>query len=75
MNIVHTGLNIAPELELVTAFVDLNSAQLASSIVDILKQVPVNGAEMTKIKCPDGCTFRDSVSHQAALDPIKPSRI
>ncbi len=63
MNIVHAGLNVAPELKLVTAFVDLNSAQFARPIVHVLKQVAVNGTEMSKIECPDGCAFRDSVGH------------
>ena len=74
-HVVHSSLNVASELKLMAAFADLDRAQLACPIVDVLKQVAVNGAEMSKIERPDGYTFRNSISHQAALDSIKPSRI
>ena len=45
------------------ALVDLDGAQLACPIVNVLKQVVVNGLEMRKVECPDRCAFRDFVSH------------
>jgi hypothetical protein len=75
MDVGHASRDVAPELKLVAALVDLDGAQIACPAVDVLEEVVVDGTEMSKIKCPDWWTFRDSVSHQAALDPIKPSRI
>jgi hypothetical protein len=63
MNIGHAGVDVAPELKLVPAFVDFDRARFTRPIVHVLKQMAVNGTQMSKIKCPDGCAFRDSVSH------------
>src|SRR3954454_23510232 len=43
MHVVHSSLNVAPELKLMAPFADLDSAQLACPIVQVLKQVAMNG--------------------------------
>jgi len=74
MNIVHTGLNIAPELELVTAFVDLNSAQFASPIVDVPEEMAVDCAKVLQVEISRRHPFPCPLGHKTTLDPIqKPS--
>ena len=44
MDVRHAGLDELAELELLAAFADLDRAQLAGPVVDILKQVPMDRA-------------------------------
>ena len=38
VNVRHAGLDVLPELELLVALADLDGAQLAGPLVDVLKQ-------------------------------------
>jgi len=50
MNVAHTGFDEAPKLKTVPAFGDFNRAKVASPRVEVLKKMPVNGAQMLKIE-------------------------
>lgn len=50
MNVVHAGLDVASKLELVAALIDLDGAQLACPIIDVLEEVAMDCAKMVEIK-------------------------
>ena len=52
MDIRHTSLNEPPRLELIAAFLDLDSPYLAGPFVNILKKMVVNRLEMIKVEIP-----------------------
>ncbi len=49
MNIGHPCLDVAAKLELMATLVDFDRAQFARPIVHVLKQVAVNGTEMSQL--------------------------
>jgi len=50
MHVVHSTLNVAPELKLMTAFVDLDRARLPCPVVDILEKMAIDCAKMLQIE-------------------------
>ena len=50
MNVRHAGLDVLPELELLVALADLDGAQLAGPLVDVLKQMAMDRTEMREVE-------------------------
>jgi hypothetical protein len=75
MDIAHTGFNEAAELKLVSALGDLDAAQHASPIKDILKQVPVDGLQMQQIEVPGGDAFTDPLRNQGTFEGFELSLV
>ncbi len=71
MDIAHAGLNILPELELLGIFADLDRAQFAGPIVDILEQMAMNGLQMSKIEGAAWNAFSASLDNEASFVSIE----
>src|SRR6266704_3488313 len=71
MNIGHAGLNVAPELKLMAALVNLDRAQLACPIVDVLKEVVMDCAKMLQIEFACRYSSPCPLGRKATLDPIQ----
>src|SRR2546423_3270450 len=50
VNVRHAGFDVLPELELLVALADLDGAQLASPVVDVLEQMAVDRAQVGKVE-------------------------
>jgi len=57
VNVPHAGLDEPAEQELMPALGDLHGAKLASPIVNILEQVPADGAKVGELEAPGRDTF------------------
>ena len=64
MNVGHAGFYELAKLELVAGFGDLDGAQLARPGVQVLKEMPVDGAEMGQVKTARGRAFGDPLGDQ-----------
>jgi hypothetical protein len=62
-------------LELTSALGDFDRAQFTGPIVDILEQMPMDGAEMGEIERSRWYALGDSIAHQATLSSIKLVRV
>ena len=68
-------MNVLPELELLMSLANLDRADFAGSLVDILKQMPVNGLKVRKIERPSGYTFSAALDDDAPFDRIECDRV
>jgi hypothetical protein len=59
------------ELKLVPTLGDLDLANLTGPIIDVLKQMSVNGLKVLQVEVPLGRTFLDTQLDQLAFGPIK----
>ena len=50
MNVGHTGLDVLPELELLATLADLDGAQFARPLVDVLEEMAMDGAQMGQVE-------------------------
>ena len=75
MNVPHAGLNEPAELELMPALGDLHGAKLARPIVNVLKQVPVDGAKVSEIKSPGRNALSGPLGDKLPLQAGKPRRV
>lgn len=71
VNVRHTGFDVSAKLELVTALVQFDSTNLAGLGVDILKQVPVDRAQMRQVEFAGRRSFGKALRHQHAFGPIE----
>lgn len=58
MDVGHAGLDVLAELELLVALADLDRAQLAGPVVDVLEQVAMDRAQVSRSKVPRGIPRR-----------------
>ena len=75
MDIAHAGFNETAGLKLVSALGDLDSAQLAGPVKDVLKQMPVDGLQMQKIKVAGRDAFTDPLRHQDTFGSLQLSLV
>ena len=75
MDVCHSSLDVAPELELVPALVDFDRAQFSGPLIDILKQVAVDSPEMCEIECAAWHTASCPLDHETPLDSVQSLRI
>ena len=75
VDIAHAGFNEAAELKPVSTFCDLDGAQFAGPVKDILKQVPVDGLQMQKIKVAGRDAFTDPLRHQDTFGSLELSLV
>ena len=75
VNIRHTGFDVPPELELMAALGYLHGSKFARPIMDILKQMPVNGAKVRKVEAPFGSAFGCPLDRKSPLGSIEQRRI
>ena len=71
----HPRLDILTKLELRPTLGDLDGSQLTRPIVDVLKEMPVNVAQMREIKLSTRDAFANTLHDQLPLDCIKRPRI
>ena len=71
VDIRHPGWDVLTELELASAFGDFDGAQLPRPVIDILKEVAMDGTKMGQVEWADRHAFSDSVAHQTTLNSIK----
>lgn len=50
VNVSHSGLDVLPELELLFALADLDGAQFAGPVIDVLEQMAMDRAQMGQIE-------------------------
>jgi len=67
VNVGHAGFDELAKLELVAALGDLDGAQLARPGVQVLKKMPVDGAEMGQVKTAPGRAFGDPLGDNPPL--------
>ena len=68
----HAGFKILPKLELMTVLGDLHLAKLARPFIDILKEVPVNGAKVRQVKASRGDTLSGALNDKKPLNLLQP---
>ena len=75
MNVGHSRLDVSPELKLIAALRYLDSADLACPLVDILKQMAVDGFQVVEIKVTVRNAFSGPLCHLPPLKSIECSSI
>ena len=74
MHVVHTGLDVLPELKLAPSLGHLHGADLPGPVVDVLKQMEVDGPQVSEVEIPAWHALNGPLCHQTALHTIKGSR-
>jgi len=67
VNIRDAGLDVLPELKLLAALGNLDRPQFAGSVIDILKQMTMDGAQVLHIEIARRHTFADALGNEFAL--------
>jgi hypothetical protein len=75
VDICHSGLDVAPKLELVPTLVDFDRSQLACPFIDVLKQVAVDSPEMCEIECAAWHAASCPLDDETPLDSVQSLRI
>lgn len=75
VNIPHAGFDKAAELELMLALRNLHGAKLARPIVNILEQMPVDGAKVGEVEAPGWDALGGPLRDKAPLHAVKPGRV
>jgi hypothetical protein len=71
MHIGHAGLDIAPELELAGPFGDLDDAQFAGPVIDILEEMAVDRAQMGEVDGAGGDVLASTLNDERTLDLVQ----
>jgi len=71
VNIRHSRLDEAAELELIAVFRDFDGAKFPGPIVKILEKMTMDGAEMSQIEHSAGDSSRDTFDDQPALSRLQ----
>ena len=71
VNVRHSGFDELAKLKLVAVLGDLDGAQLARPIVDVLKQVSMDRAEVGKVETASGNAFGDALGDKFALSIVE----
>jgi hypothetical protein len=71
VNIGHAGADVLPELELVAALGDLDGPDLSGPVIDVLKEMPVDGAQMREIEIAGGDAVLDPLDDRASFVTIE----
>lgn len=75
VNIGHAVLNEAAELKLAPAFGNLDGANLARPIIDVLKQMAMEGFQVAEVEIAGRDALGDALHHELALEELKLFRI
>jgi hypothetical protein len=71
VNVAHAPLDKLPKLELLAVLGDFDGAKLAGPIKNILKKMPMNGAQVHQVKNPNGDAFGGALDNERPLDDIE----
>ncbi|MEJ0079363.1 MAG: hypothetical protein WDO17_28805 [Alphaproteobacteria bacterium] len=75
MYIGHSGLDELAELELLLPFADLDGAQFARPVVDVLKKVTMDGAKVLQVEIVAGDPASNPQRDERAFLFVEKSRI
>ncbi len=68
VNVAHSGLDELAELKLLAALADLDRAQFTGPVVDVLKQVMMDGAQMGEVESAARDRLAAAVRRMKAFD-------
>ncbi len=71
MDIRHSGFDMPAKLELASPLGDLDRANFPGPIIDILEEMPVNGAKMGEVETADGNAFGRACDRQPTLNNVQ----
>jgi hypothetical protein len=71
MNVGHADSDEATKLELVAILGDLDGPKIARPVVDILKEMTMDGAQVGEIELARRHAFGDALGHQATFDLVQ----
>ena len=75
MNVGHAGVDEPAKLKLRPALADLDGADLAGPLIDVLKQVMMDGSQMVDIETTGRYAFSGSLRDQPSFDLIENFRV
>lgn len=71
MDVGHARHDKATKLELVTVLGDFDGSRFSRPVIDILKEMSVNGLQMSQVEMAHGRAFSAALNYLATFDDVQ----